>query len=306
MGLKAEAQSWPARPLKALIPFAAGSVTDVIPRVVFEQLSTQLGQGIVVENHAGGGATTGASLVATAEPDGYTMLVNSSAHTIAPAFYPHLSYDPARDFAGVIPLGLIPSVLVVAPAKGFKTAGDLVAAGKAKPGALNFASAGVGTATHLGAIRFLSSAGVQAVNVPFKGGSESITEVMTGRVDFFIAPVGVALPYVKDGRLTALAVNTTKRSAALPDVPTTAEAGFANAESPFWIGIFLPAKTPRDIVEKLYRETLKALQEPRVRDRLASLGVEPMVMPPREFDAQIKSEIADNMALVKATGMKTQ
>jgi tripartite-type tricarboxylate transporter receptor subunit TctC len=303
---KAQAQAWPAKPLKAIVPFAAGNVTDVVPRLVFEQLSTQLGQSIIVENRPGGGATTGAGFVATAEPDGYTILVNSSAHSIAPALYPNLGYDPARDFAGVIPLGIIPSVLVVPPVRGFRTIDDFVVAAKAKPGALNFASAGVGTATYLSAVRFQSSAGVQAVHVPFKGGPEAIAEVITGRIDFFFAPVGVALPHVKEGKLTALVVNSAKRSSALPEVPTTSEAGFSNAEYPFWIGILLPAKTPRDIVDKLYRETLKALQAPTVRDKLATLGVEPLVMAPGEFDAQILNEIAANAALVKASGMKPQ
>ena len=301
-----EAQTWPTRPLKAIVPFAAGSVTDVVPRLVFEQLSTQLGQSIIVENRAGAGATTGAGFVATAEPDGHTILVNSSAHTIAPALYPNLGYDPARDFAGVVSLGVIPSVLVVPPVRGFATVNDFVVAAKARPGALNFASAGVGTATYLSAVRFQSSAGLQAVHVPFKGGPEAITEVITGRIDFFFAPVGVALPYVKDGKLTALVVNSANRSRALPEVPTTSEAGFTNAEYPFWIGILLPAKTPRDIVDKLHRETLKALQTPTVRDKLAALGVEPMVMTPGEFDAQILNEIAANAALIKAAGMKPQ
>jgi len=301
-----EAQTWPTRPLKAIVPFAAGSVTDVVPRLVFEQLSTQLGQSIIVENRAGAGATTGAGFVATAEPDGHTILVNSSAHTIAPALYPNLGYDPARDFAAVVSLGVIPSVLVVPPVRGFATVNDFVVAAKARPGALNFASAGVGTATYLSAVRFQSSAGLQAVHVPFKGGPEAITEVITGRIDFFFAPVGVALPYVKDGKLTALVVNSANRSRALPEVPTTSEAGFTNAEYPFWIGILLPAKTPRDIVDKLHRETLKALQTPTVRDKLAALGVEPMVMTPGEFDAQILNEIAANAALIKAAGMKPQ
>lgn len=303
---KTGAQTWPTKPLKAIVPFAAGSVTDVVPRLVFEQLSTQLGQSIIVENRAGGGATTGAGFVATAEPDGYTILVNSSAHTIAPALYPNLSYDPARDFAGVVPLGVIPSVLVVPPVRGFTTVNDFVVAAKARPGALNFASAGVGTATYLSAVRFQSSAGLQAVHVPFKGGPEAITEVITGRIDFFFAPVGVALPHVKDGKLAALVVNSAKRSRALPEVPTTSEAGFTNAEYPFWIGILLPVKTPRDIVDKLHRETLKALQTPTVRDKLATLGVEPMLMTPGEFDAQILNEIAANAALIKATEMKPQ
>jgi tripartite-type tricarboxylate transporter receptor subunit TctC len=275
-------------------------------RQLFEHLSTQLGQAIIVENRPGAGQTIGASVVAKSEPDGYTLLVNSSAHAIAPSLHLNLNYHPARDFAAVIPLGIMPNVLVVPPAKGFKTVGEFVAAAKAKPGAMNYTSAGVGTATHLSAERFRSSAGIEAVHVPLKGGAEAVTEVMTGRIDFFFGPVGVVAPRVREGKLTALLVNGAKRSSLLPDVPTTLEAGFSNAEYPFWLGVFVPAKTPRDIVDRLHRETLKALQARKVRDKLAALGIDPMVMTPTEFDAHIEKEIAVNAALVKAIGFQPQ
>jgi tripartite-type tricarboxylate transporter receptor subunit TctC len=288
------------------VPIPAGTIVDVVPRIVFEQLSAQLGQTIIVENRPGAGQTTGTNAVAKSEPDGYTILVASAGHVIAPALYSNLDYHPARDFAAVVPLGLMPSVLVVAPTKGFKTVGEFVAAARANPGAMNFASAGVGTATHLSAMRFQASAGMGAMHVPFKGGPAILTEVMTGRVDFFFAPVGVALPYVKEGTLSALVVNSATRSPALPDVPTTAEAGFVEAEYPFWIGMFLPAKTPREIVDKLHRETVKALQEPKVRDKLASLGVDLMIISPGEFDTLVEKEIVLNAALVKAIGLKPE
>jgi tripartite-type tricarboxylate transporter receptor subunit TctC len=302
--LEAHAQTWPAKPIRALVPFAAGTLTDLLPRVVFEELSTQLGQSIIVENRPGAGSTTAATIVANADPDGYTLLVNSAAHTIAPSLYPSLSYDPARDFAGVSPLGIVPSVLVVSPAAGFNTVADFVAAAKSKPGVLNFGSAGVGTATHLSAMRFQSSAGVQAVHVPFKGGPEIIREIIAGRIDFFFAPVGNALPFIQEGKLAALVVNSTNRSAALPDVPTTSEAGFVNAEYPFWIGMFLPAKTPGSIVEKLHGETLKSLAAPKVREKLVTLGVDPMTMSPTQFDAYVQQQIAADAMLVKAAGIK--
>jgi tripartite-type tricarboxylate transporter receptor subunit TctC len=259
-----------------------------------------------VENRPGAGATIGTGLAAKADPDGYTVLVNSSAHTIAPSLFANLSYDPARDFAAVAPLGVTPFVLVVPPARGFKTAQDLVAAAKAKPGAFNFSSLGVGTASHLSAERFLLSTGLQAVHVPFKGGPEAMTGVITGRIDFYFVAIGAALPYIEDGKLSALAVNSAKRSAALPDVPTTREAGFNNAEYPTWFGLFLPAKTPREIVDKLHRETFKALQEPKVRDKLAALGFDPMVMTPSEFDAFVAKDIAINAVLVKAVKLQPQ
>jgi len=303
---KAEAQTWPTKPLRAIVPIAAGSVLDIVPRVVFEQLSTQLGQSIVVENRPGAGGTIGSSYVAKSEPDGYTILVNSSAHTIAPALQPNLTYDPVRDFAAVVPLGVSPFVLVVPPARGFKTARDLVAAAKAAPGAFNFSSPGAGSASHLSAERFRLGAGVHATHVPFKGGVEAMTEVMAGRIDFFFVALGAALPHIRDGKLSALAVNSADRSAALPDVPAIREAGFSDAEYPTWFGLFLPAKTPREIVDRLHRETLKALQEPKVKDRLASLGVEPMILTPSAFGAHVEREIAENATLVRTIGLKAQ
>lgn len=298
------AQTWPTKPVRAIVPVGAGSTTDIVHRVVLEQLSSQLGQSIIVENRTGAGGTIGSAFVAKSDPDGYTVLVHGSAHTISPSLYSNLSYHPARDFAAVIPLGISPSVLVVPPARGWKTVGDLVAAAKAKPGALNFSSVGIGTATHLSAERFRFSAGVDAVHVPFKGGAEAMTEVIAGRIDFFFGPIGLVLPHIREGKLTALVVNGTKRAAALPDVPTTLEAGFADAEYPIWFGFFLPAKTPRDVVDKLHRETAIALQAPKVRDKLVALGLDPMVMTPSEFGAHVEKEIAVNAALVKAAGIK--
>jgi tripartite-type tricarboxylate transporter receptor subunit TctC len=298
--------TWPTRPLRVVVPFAPGTVTDLVPRLVFEQVSAQLGQSIVVENRPGAGGTTAAGGVAKADADGTTILVNSAAHTIAPTLYPNLSYDAAKDFAAVIPLGIVPSALVVSRAKGFRTVADFVAAAKAKPGAMNFGSAGVGTATHLSAMRFLASAGVQAVHVPFKGGPEAMSEIIAGRLDFFFAPVANALPHVKDGALAALVVNSAKRSAALPDVPTTAESGFTDAEYPFWIGMFVPAKTPRAIVDRLHSEAVKALATPAVKGKLATLGVDPMPMSPAELDAFVVKQIAADAALAKSAGIKPQ
>lgn len=303
-GIEAGAQTWPMKPVRAVVPYAAGSTTDIVPRAIFEQLASQLGQTIIVDNRAGAGGTIGASLVAKATPDGHTVLVNSSAHTIAPSLYASLPYHPARDFAAVVPLGISACALVVSPAKGFRTVGDLVAAAKARPAAFNFSSVGVGTATHLSAERFRFSAGIAPVHVPFKGGAEAMSEAISGRVEFFFGPVGLVLPHVKDGRLAALVVNGSKRAAALPDVPTTREAGFSNAEYPIWFGLFAPSKTPRDVVEKLNRETAKALQTPRVRERLALLGVDPMIMAPADFDAFILNAVAADAALVKAIGIK--
>src|SRR5215470_6585824 len=302
--LDANAESWPTKPLRAIVPFGAGSTTDIIPRVVLEQLSLQLGQSIVVENRVGAGGTIGSAFAAKADPDGYRVLAHGAALTISPSLYSNLSYDPAQVFAAVVPLVISSSVLVVPPTRGWKMVGDLISTGKAKPGALNFSSVGVGSATHLSAERFRTSAGVDAVHVPFKGGAEAMTEVIAGRIDFFFGPVALVLPQIQEGKLTALAVNGAKRSAALPNVPTTFEAGVADAEYAFWLGLFLPAKTPRAIVDKLNRETLKALQEPTVRQKLTTLGFDPMVMTPTEFRTHVEREITINAALVKAAGIK--
>jgi len=302
----ATGQSWPARPLRAIVPVGAGSSTDIVHRLVLEQLAADLGEPIVVENRVGAGGTIGSAVVAKSEPDGYTLLAHGSAHTIAPALYKNLSYDPARDFIAVVPVGISPSVLVVSPASGVNSAAELVAAAKARPGALNFSSVGVGSATHLSAERFASSAGIQVVHVPFKGGAEAMSEVIAGRVDFFFGPVALVLPHVRQGKLRALAVNGSSRSTVLPDVPTLREAGIQGAEYPIWFGLFVPAKTPSDIVERLNRETLKALQVPRAREKLAALGVDPIVMTPGEFAAYVEREIALNATLVQQAGVKAE
>ena len=302
-GGKAVAQTWPSKPIHAIIAFAAGSATDIIPRVVFEPLSAQLGQPIVVENRGGGGTTIAAAMVAKAEPDGYTLLATSSAHTLVPTVYPNASYDTAADFAAVVSLGTSPNVLVVSPSKGFKTAQVLVAAAKARPGSFNFASAGVGSATHLSAERFRMAAGFDAVHIPFRGGAEALTEVLSGRAEFYFCPLGTALQQIRDGKLLALAVSGPKRAALLPDVPSVLEL-FPNSDYPFWIGVFMPAKTPRDIIENFHREALKTMQSPNVKERLETLGMEPMALTPAEFDAQVRAEIGTTGALAKAAGLR--
>jgi tripartite-type tricarboxylate transporter receptor subunit TctC len=296
------AQSWPARPIRAMIPFSAGSSLDIVGRIVLDPLSSQLGQTIVVENRGGAGGTIGTAAVAKADPDGYTLLINASAHSAAPAAYPNIAYDPARDFSAVIPFGTVPNVTLVAPAKGIKTIQELVTA--AKSGSLSYASAGVGSATHWAAERLRVSAGFAGVHVPFRGGPEALTEVMTGRVDFTCMGMSAALPFIRDGKLIPLAVSSAKRSSALPAVPTTLESGLADSDYNYWMGMFVPAKTPREIVERLYQETQKALRLPAVVEKFGPQGIEPMPMTPAEFDALIKKEIAINVALVKAAGLK--
>jgi tripartite-type tricarboxylate transporter receptor subunit TctC len=220
----AAAQAWPTRTIRAMIPFSAGSTIDIVGRLVLDPLSTQLGQTIVVENRGGAGGSIGTAVVAKSEPDGYTLLVHAAAHSAAPAAYPNISYDPAKDFSAIIPFGTVPNVTVVATDRGIKTLQELVA--KAKQSELSYASAGVGSATHWAAERLRVSAGFKGVHVPFRGGPEALTEVVAGRVDFSCMGIAAALPHIQNGKLLALAVSTPKRTPALPNVPTTIEAGF--------------------------------------------------------------------------------
>ena len=300
------AQAWPTKPVRMIVPFTPGSATDIMARTVSEKLSSQLGQTVVVENRPGAGGTIGVAQVAKAEPDGYTVLVHSSSYTVTPSTYKNLPYDTLRDLTGVAPLGLLPNVLVIAPAKGIRSVKDLIEAAKAKPGSLNVATIGVGSATHLNAERFRLGAGIDVVSVPFKGTPEALTEVMTGRVDYYFCPVNAALPLLKDGRVLGLAVGSTKRSIALPDLPTTLELGIADSDYNFWVGMFVPARTPREIVDRLHQETVKALHAPDVREKLARLGAELMDYSPEQFNAYLRKEIADNAVLVKAAGIKVE
>jgi tripartite-type tricarboxylate transporter receptor subunit TctC len=299
----AQAPAWPTRPILAVIPFSAGNANDVVGRVVLDQLSHQLGEPIVIENRAGAGGTTGVASVAKATPDGYTILVHSSTFSAAQAIYKTLPYDTLHDFASIVPLGLQPTVLVTAPSKGWKSVADLVAAAKAKPGALTFASAGVGSASHLAAERLRFSAGFQALHVPYRGPNEALADVITGRIDFYFLPIAPALPLINDGKLVALAVSTGNRAAALPNVPTTAEAGLKDAAYHFWTGLFAPVATPKAIITKVYDETRKALAVPAVQQRLSKLGVDPMPMDTAEFDAYFRADVASTVKLVRDAGI---
>ena len=296
------AQKWPAKAIRAIIPFTPGSTIDVIGRIVLDPLSAALGQPIVVENRGGAGGSIGTALVAKAEPDGHTILIHASAHSAAPAVYPNLPYDPALDFSAVVAFGSVPNVVVISPAKGIKTLKELVEA--ARKGSFTFASAGVGSATHWAAERLRLSAGFDAVHVPFRGGPEGLTEVMTGRVDFMCIGITSGFPFIRQGKLLPLAVSAHTRSSALPDLPTTIEAGYPDSDYTFWNGMLAPAKTPRAIVNRLHAEMQKVLREPAVIEKLKLQGVEPMPLTPTEFDALIAREVESNIALVKAAGLK--
>ena len=300
----AQTAPWPNKPIKAIVPFAAGAATDIVARVVLTQLSRQLGQPIIVENKPGAGGTIGVSAVAHAEPDGYTILVHSNSHTVAPATYKNLNYDAQRDIVGVIPLASVPMVLVTSPQKGVRTLEDLVRQAKAKPGSMNYVSAGSGGATHLGAERLRISAGFDATHIPTKGSGEALTEVMAGRVDFYFSPIGLAMPHVKTGKLVLLAVSSAKRFSALPSVPTTLEAGYPNSEYDVWIAMLAPAKTPSAIIERLNDETAKAIRSPEVKERFATLVMEDMPMSVDQFSKFLAQDFKLNGELVKAAGVQ--
>ncbi|MES2509830.1 MAG: tripartite tricarboxylate transporter substrate binding protein [Pseudomonadota bacterium] len=293
-------QDYPNKIIKIVVPFTAGSATDIMARIVGEKLSTSMGQAVVVENRPGAGGTLGAAQVAKADPDGYTLLVVSTGHVVNPALYGSLPYDTVGDFAGVSPLAALPSVLVVGAASPIKSVNELIAAAKANPGKLNYASAGVGSATHVNAEKFRAVSNIQLTHIPFKGTPETIVEVSSGRVDFMFTPVLASIPSIRDNRMRALAVSTAKRSTALPDVPTVAEAGVPGFVFDFWIGLLAPAKTPRPVVNKLNAEVRKVMAQPDVIERMAKLGAEPMPMAPERFDAYIKEEFNTLGAIMKA------
>jgi tripartite-type tricarboxylate transporter receptor subunit TctC len=298
---------WPkAGPIKLVVPFTAGSGTDIVARLLGEKLSPALGAQVMIENKPGAGGTLGAAQVAKAPADGYTALIHSSGHLVNPALYPRLSYDTLKDFDGVTPLASLPNVLVVSPAKGYKDVADLVARVKASPGSFNYASAGNGSATHMNAEQFRVVAGLTAQHVPFRGTPEALTETITGRTDWFFAPLVSALPLIKDGRLQALAVGTAARSPVLPNVPSIVEAGFKDAAYTFWVGLFVAAKTPKAIVEKLHAETLKVLALPDVKERLEKLGAAPMPMAQAAFEKFLEDETAAAARLVKAAGIRVE
>jgi len=299
---RALADVWPKdRVIRTIVPFGAGSTVDIIGRIVLDPLSAAIGQTIVVENRGGAGGSLGSAAVAKAEPDGYTLLVNASAHSAALAAYPSLAYDPAKDFAAVAVLGVVPNVLLMAPSKGITTAQALVE--RAKSGTVTFSSAGVGSASHWAAERFIIAAGIKATHVPFRGGPEALTEVMTGRVDFNFSGISSAMPFIRDGRVLALAVSAKRRSPSLPNVPTTIEAGYPDSDYVFWNGVLAPAKTPRPIIERLHAEVGKALMLPAVEEKLKAQGVEPLPLSPQEFDAMIAREVVSNINLAKAAGL---
>ncbi|WP_018903320.1 tripartite tricarboxylate transporter substrate binding protein [Variovorax paradoxus] len=304
LGIAHAQNPWPGtQPIKLVVPFTAGSGTDIVARLVAEKLGPALGTSVVVDNKPGAGGTLGAAITAKAPADGYTLLVHSAGHLVNPWIYKGLSYDTIKDFTGITPMASLPNVLVTGPSH-FANVRDLVAKAKANPGGLNYGSAGNGSATHMNAEVFRLAAGLDAQHVPFRGTPEAMTEVMAGRVDWFFAPMVSALPLIKSGKLQALAVGTAKRSPALPEAPTTVEAGVPGSEYLFWVGLFAPAKTPQPVVDRLQAEVAKIMASPELKERLDKLGAEPFTMPSAQFNKFIADETGKAQQVVKAASIK--
>lgn len=300
------AQGYPAKPIKFVVPFSAGSATDIVARTVGEAMGKSMGQTILVENKLGAGGTIATAQVAKSEPDGYTVLIHSSGHALNPSLYPNLGYDTLKDLTGVTTLAAIPNVLVVNPSKGWKTQAELIAAVKAQPGKFNYASAGIGSGTHLNAEIFRLQSGIDALHVPYKGTPDAMTNVIGGANDWFFAPLASALPLIRDGRLQALSVSTKTRASTLPQVPTSIEAGLPDSDYTLWVGMIVPSGTPAAVVKKLHDEALKALATPELKERMAKLGADPFTMSPDAFNAYIKSEMEVAARIVKAANLKAQ
>ncbi|HEV7635500.1 MAG TPA: tripartite tricarboxylate transporter substrate binding protein [Bradyrhizobium sp.] len=298
------AETWPSRLIKATIPFGAGSAADVVPRVVLDRVAAELGQPIVIENRAGAGGTVGTAAVAKADPDGYTILATSSALTIAPAIFPGLTFDPTKDLASVLMIGSSANVMIVPVSRPWKSVQDFIADARAKPGSISFGSVGIGSAVHISSEKFRLAAGVEATHVPYRGGSEVITDILGGRIDFYFCPVATALPLIRERQVRALLVSTPKRVADLPEVPTPSEAGLKDADSAIWFGMFMPAKTPREVVEKFHAAGERVLNEPAMQESLKKLGLEVLPMTAAAMDGLVKRETASNLELIKAAGIK--
>jgi tripartite-type tricarboxylate transporter receptor subunit TctC len=302
----AAAQSFPSKPIRIIVPFTPGSATDTMARPVADKLATAFGQPVIVENRPGAGGTIGIAALAKSPADGYTLAVVSTGHVVNPVLYANLPYDTLKDVSGVAPIAGQPCVLVVSPQLGVKSVKELVAMAKAKPGQLNYATAGTGSAAHICAEKFRVAAGIDAVHVPLKGSPESLTETMGGRTQYTWTPLSTAVGQIKDGRLLALAVSTAKRSPQFPEVPTIAEAGLPKAEFNFWVGMLAPAGTPREVLNRINAEVQKALATPDLKERLTNLGNDPMFMSPAEFDDFLKEEYTVLGEVMRAAGVKAQ
>ena len=306
LAFQAQAQAYPAKPVRVIVSFTPGSSTDIVGRIVMAKVAEYWGQAAVVENRAGAGGSIGSAVVAQAAPDGYTLLINSNAHSVNPAIYAKLPYETTKDFTDIVPLAMQPNVLVVSSNSPHKSLMDIVNYAKAKPGAFNWGHAGIGSGTHLNTEKVVAAANIKVTQIPFKGTPEVVQAIFSGSVEAYWVPISAGIAHVKSGKLRALAVSSSKRNGTLPEVPTTGEAGVANADAPLWFGVWGPAGLPGDLVNKVNGDVRKALADPAVRERLVNLGNDPMDMSPQEFARFVRSEIEDYQRVVRGAGIKPQ
>jgi len=301
----ATAQAYPAKPIRWISPWPAGGANDIFSRAIGQRIGESLGQQVLVDNRPGAAGTIGSDIAAKAPADGYTLVMGSSpTHAIAPALYPALPYDPLRDFSAVTLVGSVPNVLVLHPSVPAKTVKEFIAVAKARPGKLNFASTGNGTSQHLSAELFKFMAGLDMVHIPYKGTAPALTELVAGQVDLAFENMPALIPHIQAGRLRALAVTTTKRSAVMPELPTIAEAALPGYDASVWFGVFAPAGTPRPVIDRLHGEILKALQTQDLKSRMIAMGTDVSGMGPDDFSAYVRKEIPKWANLVKAAGVK--
>jgi tripartite-type tricarboxylate transporter receptor subunit TctC len=300
------AQNFPTKPVRLIISFTPGSSTDIIGRAVAAKLQEVWGQPVVVENRPGAGGTVGSEFVARSDPDGYTLLANSSAHAANPGMYKDLRYDTLRDFVNLALLGGGPNVLIVSPESGWKSLKDFIDAAKKSPGKLNFSSAGIGSGTHFNLEKLKIATGIDVVHVPYKGTPEAIGDTIANRVCCYWAPLNAALAHVNGGKATALAISSAQRSPLLPNVPSVAEQGYAGFDYTLWVGLWGPAKMPQEIAAKINKDVNAALASPDLKERLAKLGTVPGALTIPQFTDFVKREIEETKKILDAAGIKPQ
>lgn len=299
-------QNYPVRPVRLIVPSSPGGGTDITARIIAPKLGEYLGQQVVVENRPGAGTMIGGEAVARAAPDGYTLLMGISTLAINPAMYKRVPYDALRDFAPISQVVALPNMLVTHPSLPVKSVRELIAFAKARPGQINFASAGVGTNPHLAMELFLSMTDLKMVHVPYKGSGQGVIDLLAGHVTVMMPSILTALNYVKNKRLRALGVTSAKRAAGVPDIPTIAEAGVPGYEAVQWFGVLAPAATPRDIIMRLHKEIVRTVQAPDIKPKLINDGADPVGSSPEEFAAFIRSETNKWAKVAKSIGIKPE
>ena len=301
------AQAWPVKPIRLMVPFPPGGSTDIVARIVAQKLSERLGQSFVIENRGGAGGTLGTATVAKAAPDGYTLTVAStSTHVVAPGVYAKLDYDPVRDFAPVGLMAVSPYLLVVNPSVPAKTLAELIALAKKQPGKLNYASAGIGSTTHLAMEMLKYASKTYMLHIPYNGNGPAGTAVIGGQVEILFGSLPALLPHAKSGRARALAVGTPKRSPSLPDVPTVAESGYPGFDASLWLAIMAPAGTPQAIIERLNKELVAIVSAADTREALDKAGAEPLSGTPADLAAMIRDGVPKYAQIITTAGVKAE